>query len=103
VPPASSATPKAGKATFISTCGVRHRLGAAKTVGTIGPDLDKVKLAETAIIKAIENGGASVMSKSAVAKYPTRMTAYKAVLSATPIRNVARSSTPLLTRLRRRD
>ena len=81
--------PKAGEATFVSTCGVCHRLSAAKTGGAIGPDLDTVKLSEATIVKAIENGGASVMSKAALAKYPTRMTAYKGVLSAAQIRDVA--------------
>ncbi len=81
--------PKAGKATFVSTCGVCHRLSAAKTLGAIGPDLDKVKLTEATIVKAIDNGGASVMTKAAVAKYPTRMTPYKGVLSASQIQDVA--------------
>ncbi len=80
---------KAGEATFVSTCGVCHRLSAAKTVGTIGPDLDKVRLADATIVRAITNGGASVMSKSAVARYSTQMIAYKGSLSTSQIKDVA--------------
>ncbi len=80
---------KAGKPTFISTCGVCHTLRAAKSVGNIGPNLDKTALTEAVIIKAITNGGASVMSKAAAAKYTTQMTAYKNVLTPAVIRNVA--------------
>jgi mono/diheme cytochrome c family protein len=82
---------KAGKTTFTNTCGACHTLKAAKTVGTIGPNLDKVKpaLAEATIIKAVTNGGATVMTKAAVAKYTTQMVAYKGVLSTKVIDNVA--------------
>jgi mono/diheme cytochrome c family protein len=80
---------KAGKPIFISTCGVCHKLKAAKSVGTIGPPLDKVKLTEAKLIKAITNGGASVMTKAQVAKYATHMTKYKGVLSTKQIQDVA--------------
>jgi mono/diheme cytochrome c family protein len=80
---------KAGKPVFFSTCGVCHTLRAARAVGTIGPNLDKTSLTEAVIIKAITNGGASVMSKAAAAQYPTQMTAYKNVLTPTVIHNVA--------------
>ncbi len=80
---------KAGKPIFVSTCGVCHTLRAAKSVGNIGPNLDKTALTEAVIIKAITNGGASVMSKAAAAKYTTQMTAYKNVLTPTVIQNVA--------------
>jgi mono/diheme cytochrome c family protein len=82
---------KAGKAIFVSTCGACHKLKAAKTAGTLGPNLDTVKplLTEVQIIKAITNGGASIMTKKALAKYPTRMVAYKGVLSKAKINNVA--------------
>jgi mono/diheme cytochrome c family protein len=85
----TSGNPTAGKSVFVSTCGVCHKLAAAKSPGTIGPDLDKVKLSQATIVKAIEKGGASVMSKSAVATYPTHMTAYQGVLSTTQIEDVA--------------
>jgi cytochrome c6 len=81
--------PKAGKPIFISTCGVCHKLKAAGSVGNIGPVLDKVPLTEATLIKAITNGGASVMTKAQVAKYATHMTKYKGVLSPTQIKDVA--------------
>jgi mono/diheme cytochrome c family protein len=82
---------KAGKATFVSTCGVCHMLKAAKTVGTIGPNLNKVKpaLTEAKIITAISKGGASIMTKAQLKKYPTRMVAYKGTLSTKVIDDVA--------------
>ena len=91
----SSTTPKlvgnpsAGKPLFVSTCGLCHRLKDAKTVGTIGPDLDKVNLTEPVIVKAITYGGSSVMTKAQVAKYPTQMVAYKNVLSKKQIQDIA--------------
>lgn len=81
--------PKAGKAVFISTCSACHTLKAAGALGQIGPNLDKTKLPEATIIKAITNGGATVMTKAQRAKYTTQMTPYKNVLSATVIKNVA--------------
>ena len=47
-----------------------HTLKAAGAVGNIGPNLDKTAkaLTEATIIKAITNGGASVMTKAAAAK-----------------------------------
>jgi mono/diheme cytochrome c family protein len=80
---------KIGRSTFVSTCGVCHALVAAKSRGVIGPDLDHVNLSEATIVKAITSGGASVMSKAAAAKYATRMTPYKGVLSASAIEDVA--------------
>src|SRR5579864_4742656 len=81
--------PKLGKKPFVSTCGVCHTLKAAGTVGEIGPNLDNVSLTEETIIKAITNGGATVMSKAAAAKYSTQMVAYKNVLSTKQIDNIA--------------
>jgi mono/diheme cytochrome c family protein len=81
--------PKAGKQPFISTCGVCHTLKAAATVGTIGPNLDHVSLTETTIVKAITNGGATVMTKEAASKYTTQMVAYKGVLTSSQINNIA--------------
>ncbi len=82
---------KAGKALFISTCGACHKLAAAKTVGTIGPNLNAVKppLTQAKIIKAIQKGGASIMTKKALAKYATRMVAYKGVLKTAQIKNIS--------------
>jgi mono/diheme cytochrome c family protein len=80
---------KAGKATFASTCGVCHTLRAASSVGKVGPNLDKAKLTEAVIIRAITNGGASVMTKAAAARYATHMPPYKGVLTPTGIENVA--------------
>jgi mono/diheme cytochrome c family protein len=89
--PAVAGNAEAGKATFVSTCGACHTLKAAGTVGQIGPNLDQVgkTLSESVIVKAITNGGASVMTKAALAKYPTQMVAYKDVLSTAEIENVA--------------
>ena len=81
--------PNAGKPLFVSTCGLCHRLKDAKTVGTIGPDLDKVALTQPVIVKAITYGGSSVMTKAQVAKYPTQMVAYKNVLSKKQIDDIA--------------
>ena len=81
--------PKAGKPIFVSTCAVCHTLKAAAALGTIGPDLDRTRLTQAVIIKAITDGGASVMSKAAAAKYTTHMTAYKGVLSPDQIKNVS--------------
>ena len=81
--------PNAGKPLFVSTCGLCHRLKDAKTVGTIGPDLDKVALTQPVIVKAITYGGSSVMTRAQVAKYPTQMVAYKNVLSKKQIDDIA--------------
>jgi mono/diheme cytochrome c family protein len=87
-------SPAAGKALFTTTCGTCHTLKAAKTAGTIGPDLDKAAapLTEALIIKAITNGGATIMTKSAAAKYPVTMVAFggpNGALTATKINNIA--------------
>jgi len=81
--------PSSGKPLFVSTCGLCHKLKDAKTVGAIGPDLDKVPLTQLLIVKAITYGGSSVMTKAQVAKYPTQMVAYKNVLSKKQIQDIA--------------
>ncbi len=83
--------PTKGKTVFTANCSACHTLKAAHAVGTIGPNLDKVKpaLAEAKIIKAINLGGASIMTKAALAKYTTRMVAYKGVLTTTQINDTA--------------
>jgi mono/diheme cytochrome c family protein len=89
VPPKLVGNPNAGKPLFVSTCGLCHKLKDAKTVGTVGPDLNKVSLTEPVIVKAITYGGSSVMTKAQVAKYPTQMVAYKNVLSKKQIQDIA--------------
>jgi mono/diheme cytochrome c family protein len=86
---APAGSPAAGKPLFISTCGVCHKLKDAKTAGTIGPDLDKVKLPEATIAKAVALGGGAVMTKAQAAKYPTQMSPYRNVLSPRQIADVA--------------
>ncbi len=81
--------PKAGKPTFVTTCGLCHTLKAAATEGTIGPDLNTVLLTESQIITAISKGGASVMTKAAAQKYTTQMLAYAAVFSKAQIDDIA--------------
>ncbi|MEI8105236.1 MAG: cytochrome c [Actinomycetes bacterium] len=94
-PTAFSATPKvvgnatAGKAGFIANCGLCHALKAAKSMGAIGPDLDKVPLTQAVLIKAIASGGTSVMTKAAAAKYSVPMQAYKGTLSTTQINDIS--------------
>jgi mono/diheme cytochrome c family protein len=82
-------SPRAGKGYFVSTCGVCHTLKAAGTAGKVGPNLDRVPLPEATIIKAITNGGATIMSKAAAAKYTTQMVAYKGALTGEQITNIA--------------
>jgi sulfite dehydrogenase len=81
--------PKAGKPIFAGTCAVCHTLAAAGALGKVGPDLDRTRLTQAVIIKAIMDGGASVMSKAAAAKYTTHMPPYKGVLSPDQIQNVS--------------
>lgn len=80
---------KAGKVVFVSTCGACHTLKAAGTQGQIGPNLDKVPLTQALLIKAITNGGSSIMTKAQIAKYPTQMQAYK-YLGVKSIQNISR-------------
>ena len=46
-------------------------------------------LTEPVIIKAITNGGATVMTKAAAAKYTTQMVPYKGALTTEQINNIA--------------
>jgi mono/diheme cytochrome c family protein len=80
---------KIGKSLFSNTCGLCHRLKAAKSSGTAGPDLNRVKLTEPVIIKAITSGGATVMTKAQVARYTTTMTAYRNALTTAQIQDIA--------------
>ena len=80
--------PTAGKAVFLANCAVCHTLKAAGAQGQIGPNLDRLSLAEATIVKQVMNGGPALMGKAA-AKYTTTMVGYKNVLSPTQIQNVA--------------
>ena len=71
---------KAGKTVFIANCGVCHTLKAAKTHGTIGPNLDKTKL-PYATVK-------SIVTKGKTGKAGT-MPPFKSTLSAKQIQDVA--------------
>jgi mono/diheme cytochrome c family protein len=88
-PPKLVGSAKAGKPLFQTTCGVCHRLKAAGSASAIGPDLNNVILSEAVIIKAITNGGATVMSRSLAAKYATQMTAYRNALTGAQIQDIA--------------
>jgi mono/diheme cytochrome c family protein len=81
--------PKLGKPAFQTTCGVCHRLRAAGSTSGIGPDLDRVLLTEATIIKAITYGGASVMTKTQVARYTTEMTPYGKAMTTSQIADIA--------------
>jgi len=81
--------PKAGKATFVVTCGTCHRLKAAASTGAIGPDLNRVRLTEATIVKAISEGGSTVMTAAQLQKYAIQMVAYKGALTARQIQDVA--------------
>lgn len=61
-----------GKALFAANCATCHTLAAAKSKGTIGPNLNTLSLTEATIIKQITNGGKSLMGKAA-AKYAVSM------------------------------
>ena len=70
-----------GKQIFISNCGGCHRLGAAGTTGTVGPNLDQLKPNAATVQKQVENGGPGMPSFSgrltsaqiaAVAQYVAR-------------------------------
>jgi mono/diheme cytochrome c family protein len=89
--PALVGNSKAGKTVFVSTCAACHTLKAAGAQGNIGPNLDKVapSLTQALLIKAITNGGASIMTKAQIAKYQTQMTPYK-YLGTKVIQNVSR-------------
>jgi len=93
--PAVAATPlvgnpKKGKVVFVNTnCGSCHTLKAAGALGNIGPNLDKTNLTQATLIKAVTNGGGTVMTPAARAKYTTQMVAYKGVLTPTQIKDVA--------------
>ena len=51
-----------GKAVFKANCGGCHTLANAKTHGTVGPNLDKLKPSQKLVIKQVTNGGRSMPS-----------------------------------------
>jgi mono/diheme cytochrome c family protein len=71
-------SPTAGKVVFASFCTACHMINGVSGAGTIGPNLSKVTpaLDENTIVKAVTCGGATVMTKAAVAKYTTTMPPY---------------------------
>jgi len=79
----------AGKALFIAHCSACHTLAAAGAEGTLGPILNGASLTEAVLIKAITDGGASVMSPAAAGEYSTTMTAYGGALSTVQIDDIA--------------
>jgi len=83
--------PVSGKLVFTSWCAQCHTLKAAGSDGAIGPNFDKHKppLAEATIVKAVTNGGSSVMTRAQIARYTTTMIAYKGALTPTQINDVA--------------
>jgi mono/diheme cytochrome c family protein len=46
-----------GKQIFISNCGSCHRLGAAGTTGSVGPNLDQLKPNVATVEQQVRNGG----------------------------------------------
>ena len=51
-----------GKTIFLSNCGSCHTLAAAKTTGTVGPNLDSLKPPYQAATAQVTNGGAVMPS-----------------------------------------
>jgi mono/diheme cytochrome c family protein len=47
----------AGKVVFKASCGGCHTLADAKTHGTVGPNLDKLKPSMKLVVKQVTNGG----------------------------------------------
>jgi len=85
----STGNPTAGKPTFDRLCASCHVLKAAGSTGTEGPNLNRVKLSQAVIAKAISDGGAAVMKPAQVAKYTTKMVGYKKALTAAQIQDLA--------------
>ena len=82
-----------GRAIFISTnydvysCGGCHMLKAANSLGSIGPNLDKLKPSYATIIKFVTNGF------KRTARYPSGMSPYGAT-SARSARNRSKTAPP---------
>jgi mono/diheme cytochrome c family protein len=83
-------TPAAGKPLFAAQgCGGCHTLKAAKTKGSVGPNLDGITLTEAQIISQITNGGSKFLTAAEKKLYKFPMTAYKGKLTKTQIQNLA--------------
>jgi mono/diheme cytochrome c family protein len=76
--PSTPGNAKAGRSVFVANCGSCHVLKAAGTRGTIGPNLDRTKLAYATIHRVVTNG-----------KTGTAMPGFRATLSAKQIRDVS--------------
>jgi mono/diheme cytochrome c family protein len=53
-----------GKQIFVSNCGSCHRLGAAGTTGSVGPNLDQLKPNAATVEQQVRNGGGGMPSFS---------------------------------------
>lgn len=85
-----TATAPPGQTLFTSSgCGGCHTFKALGAKGTIGPNLDKVKLTLAQMKTAISKGGSAVMTKAQVAKYKFKMTPFAGRLSAAKIATLA--------------
>jgi mono/diheme cytochrome c family protein len=83
-------TPAAGKPLFAAQgCGGCHTLKAAKTKGSVGPNLDGITLTEAQIISQITNGGSKFLTAAQKKLYSFPMTAYKGKLTKVQIQNLA--------------
>ena len=61
--PAPRGNPAAGKKVFVNTgCGSCHTLAATGANGTVGPNLDQVKLTAAEILKWVRNGKGAMPS-----------------------------------------
>ena len=78
--PKTPGNAKAGQTVFVASCGTCHTLKAAKTKGTIGPNLDRTKLAYATIVKTVTRGKSGAKGT---------MPPFKGTLSTTQIQNVA--------------
>jgi mono/diheme cytochrome c family protein len=88
-PPPPTASVSAGKAEFTAAgCGACHTFAAARSKGTIGPNLDAANLTVAQIVKQITDGGYTVPGVSK-ATYPFPMSAFKGRLTTAQIAAVA--------------
>jgi cytochrome c6 len=86
-------TVAAGKVVFKANCGSCHTLANAKTHGTIGPNLDKLKPSMKLVVKQVTNGGGGMpafgkrLSKTkiqSVAKYVSSVATGKGTSTPSP-------------------
>jgi mono/diheme cytochrome c family protein len=89
---ASSPQPNAnlGQTEFTKAgCGACHTFAAARSRGTIGPDLDAPTLTVDQIVQQITQGGYVIMGNAAKKHYPSAMAAFKGRLKSSEILNIA--------------